>query len=375
MQPPFEEFCVSQAPEDPVSALTFPGDVQSKHPSHLLVSSWDKCVRLYDLSRCADGAASVQVLRTFEHPAAVLYVTWINDNLAASACLDRRVRLLHLETGQMAILGKHDQGVCRVCYDPHSQLLFSGSWDATVKVWDPHGEPSDALKATLTGPGKVFAMDVSPPSTSLPAQLIVAMSERAVYVYNTSLLRRALDGHSDGSLEPEQRRESSLKFMLRDVKSMPDGAGYVTSSVEGRVAVEFLDTSEAAQAQKYAFKCHRKEVDGVDVVYPIHAVAFHPVYGTFATCGGDAHCALWDPVAKKRIRQYALPSPVSTATFSADGSVLVIASGADNMEEARPSESDAGNVGGVGVGGPGHVRLHVKYAVEDAKPKVKPVES
>lgn len=355
-----------------MSALAFLGDAQSKRAFHLLVSSWDKFVRLYDLSRCADGADAVQVLQSFEHPAAVLYVTWIQENLAASACLDRRVRLLNIETGQMMILGKHDSGVCRVCYDPHSRLLFSGSWDTTVKVWDPHSQNADALKATLTMPGKVFAMDVSPPSASLPAQLIVAMSERVVHVYNTSKLRDALNGPNADSFEPEQRRESSLKFMLRDVKSTPDGTGYVTSSVEGRVAVEFLDPSEGAQAQKYAFKCHRKEVDGVDVVYPIHAVAFHPMYGTFATCGGDAHCALWDPVAKKRIRQYALPSPVSTASFSADGSVLVIASGAENMEDAHHPGPDAGEVGGMDAGGPGRILLHIKSATDDAKPKAKP---
>lgn len=138
---------------------------------------------------------------------------------------------------------------------------------------------------------------------------------------------------------------------------MPDGEGYVTSSVEGRVAVEFFRMDAQAQANKYAFKCHRKEVDGIDVVYPIHAIAFHPTYGTFATCGGDAHCALWDPRAKKRIRQYVLPSSVSTAAFSADGSVLVIASGAENPETA---DSEAHEV-----------LLHVKYATDEAKPKSK----
>ena len=38
------------------------------------------------------------------------------------------------------------------------------------------------------------------------------------------------------------------------------------------------------QAQKYAFKCHRKTEDGKDVVYPVNAMSFHPI-GTFATGG------------------------------------------------------------------------------------------
>ena len=43
------------------------------------------------------------MLQYFEHPAAVLDVAWINESLAASACLDRRVRLLNVENGQMVI--------------------------------------------------------------------------------------------------------------------------------------------------------------------------------------------------------------------------------------------------------------------------------
>jgi hypothetical protein len=53
----------------------------------------------------------------------------------------------------------------------------------------------------------------------------------------------------------------------------------VLSSVEGRVAVEYFDPSPEAQSKKYAFKCHRQG----DLVYPVNAMSFHPVYGTFAT--------------------------------------------------------------------------------------------
>ena len=73
---------------------------------------------------------------------------------------------------------------------------------------------------------------------------------------------------------------------------------------------------------------------------------------------GDAHCALWDAVAKKRIRQYVLPSAVSAVAFNADGSLMAIASGAENLEEGTEAHH-------------GPIALHVKYATEDAKPKVK----
>lgn len=81
------------------------------------------------------------------------------------------------------------------------------------------------------------------------------------------------------------------------------------------------------QARKYAFKCHRQTAeDGVDVVYPVNALAFHPIYGTFASGGGDGVVALWDGISKRRIRQYQkYPSSVAALGFSGNGKYLAIA--------------------------------------------------
>lgn len=60
-------------------------------------------------------------------------------------------------------------------------------------------------------------------------------------------------------------------------------AGYATASVEGRIAVEYFDPSPAAQEKKYAFKCHRQTIDDVDHVWPVNALAFHPMYVRFTS--------------------------------------------------------------------------------------------
>ena len=59
--------------------------------------------------------------------------------------------------------------------------------------------------------------------------------------------------------------------------------GYVLSSIEGRVAVEYLDPSQEVQKKKYAFKCHRLKEEGIENVYPVNAISFHSVHNTFAT--------------------------------------------------------------------------------------------
>lgn len=53
--------------------------------------------------------------------------------------------------------------------------------------------------------------------------------------------------------------------------------GWASGSIEGRIAVEYFDPSPEAQSGKYAFRAHRQAVDGVDQMYPINAIAYHPM--------------------------------------------------------------------------------------------------
>ena len=114
--------------------------------------------------------------------------------------------------------------------------------------------------------------------------------------------------------------------MTRAVACMPNDDGYASSSIEGRVAVEWFDPSATSQSRKYAYKCHRQpSPEGIDVVYPVNALAFHPIHGSFASGGGDGFVALWDGIAKRRIRQYQrYQSSVSALSFSGDGKRLAV---------------------------------------------------
>jgi len=182
--------------------------------------------------------------------------------------------------------------------------------------------------STISLPSKPFSLSLS------PTKLVVAMASRALHIYDLSALatdsvvpaQEITTQCLELTTEPWQRRESSLKFMTRAVACMPNDAGYASSSIEGRVAVEWFDPSETSQARKYAFKCHRQpSPEGVDVVYPVNALAFHPVHGTFASGGGDGFVALWDGVAKRRIRQYQrYAASVAALSFSGNGRFLAV---------------------------------------------------
>jgi cell cycle arrest protein BUB3 len=167
-------------------------------------------------------------------------------------------------------------------------------------------------------PGKPHALAIS------PTKVVVAMTARLVHIYDLDAALAAIASGA-GDLQPWQQRESSLKFLTRAVACMPNDAGYATSSIEGRVAVEWFEDSAESQARKYAFKCHRQAApdgDG-DIVYPVNALAFHPVHGTFASGGGDGTVALWDAEAKRRLKQYQkFLGSIAAAAFSADGRLL-----------------------------------------------------
>ncbi|KAJ3339832.1 mitotic spindle checkpoint protein Bub3 [Gonapodya sp. JEL0774] len=294
------EFELSEPPSDGISAVVFsPTD-----PALLLSASWDKSVRLHDVNS--------NVLRQrYPHKAAVLDVCFGEEGHAISGGLDKRVKLIDLNTGSETVLGKHEDVVRNVVYDPETKLVITGSWDKTIRQWDAR-QPSLQPVGVQEQPDKVYALDITPHGH----KLVVAMANRTVYVYDTRNYQ-----------ETFQKRESSLKFMTRAVKCMPNGQGYASSSTEGRIAVEFFDPSDEAQSKKYAFKCHRQTLDGAEHVYPVHALAFHPSYGTFASGGGDGIVNVWDGYNKKRIRQFPrYPTSVSSLSFSSDGRQLAIAS-------------------------------------------------
>ena len=225
------------------------------------------------------------------------------------------------------------------------------SWDGTVKLWSTSSPTSAAAGslASISAGGKVFAMDW------VGSTLMVATSGRKVLIFEVSVCNVAtfnaavatfnsaivsnVDQQQPISLRltssvafsqvkkagdsfevsQVQARDSSLKFQTRSCALFPDRTGFALGSIEGRVAIEYMEETDVAVAQgkkKYAFKCHRVG----DVVYPVNAIAFHPVHGTFATGGCDGQVVLWDARHKKRL--VALPrleTSVACLAFSKGG--------------------------------------------------------
>ncbi|KAK6908465.1 cell cycle arrest protein BUB3 [Kwoniella mangroviensis CBS 8886] len=327
-----------QPPADGISSLTFSPD-----STRLLVSSWDGTIQLHHL------VAPPQSPVIFSHPAAVLTATFgSSSTIAFSGGLDKRVRQWDFETGQCRVLGKHDDTISSIVWSPEYNVLITTSWDSTLKVWDPSAEIP--LRSTQTLPARAYSLSYAPKSS----RLLVSMAHRHVFVYDAAKLAAA-----DGEISPSQERESALKFLTRSIATMEDGKGWASGSIEGRIAVEYFDPAD--QGSKYAFRAHRQNVDGVDCVYPINALAYHPIHNTFASGGSDGCISIWDHNAKKRMKLYSkYPTSISALAFSPDGSKLAIGASYEHDNAISKPEDQ------------GRVMVLIKDTVmEDCKPKAK----
>jgi cell cycle arrest protein BUB3 len=323
-------------PSDAISSVCFNG-------SQLAVSSWDRTVSVFrrdETSDCFVRQTGIQAR------APVLDVCWISDNVVAFVGLDHDVRTVDISTaeGEQQVWSTHEEASNKIAYSKEHNILISTSWDGTMHVHTP--EDKQSIRVRLAA--KPFALALS------ASRCVVAMAERKVSVYNLRDLRQVVDQAGSTAakqetieIKPWQERESSLKFMTRAIACMPNDTGFAASSIEGRVGVEFF--AEEEEKKTYAFKCHRQTEKGpaegeegqereIDVVYPVNALAFHPIHGTFATGGGDGVVALWDAQTKRRIKHFPrFGAGITSLDFSADGTYLAI-SVSPGLEDGKEEE-------------------------------------
>mmetsp|Transcript_19142 Transcript_19142/g.18483 ORF Transcript_19142/g.18483 Transcript_19142/m.18483 type:complete len:326 (+) Transcript_19142:156-1133(+) len=308
-----DQVILSSPPGDGISCVTF---APSNSPDNLLVSSWDSTTRLYDSSQNFAKA-------TYNFSGACLTCCFDDNDGNTGYCggLDSSVSLLDLSSSRTTVLGNHEKAVSCLQYCPSIGSLVSGSWDKSLSLWDRRAD--QACVNNVTTPGKVYSVSVA------DTKVVVATSERHILIYDVRNLSQAVE-----------HRESPLRHQTRKIACSPDGRFFAVGSTEGRVAVEYFDSDPKVQARKYAFKCHRKG----DRAFPVSSIAFHPIFGSFATGGCDGVVNIWDGENKKRLAQ--LPpyaTSIASLAFNHDGTVLAVAS-SYTFEEGQKDFTPEDNV-------------------------------
>lgn len=204
---------------------------------------------------------------SYKHSKAVLDCCFMDIGRAFSGGLDGQLKSFDFQSQRETVIGSHNDTIKCVHFCTALNLIVTGSWDYSIKLWDVR---SPSCVGTYEQPDKVYTLD------TCDEKLVVGTAGRKIRIWTLT------------NMGMPESRESSLKFQTRSIRCFPNRQGYVMSSIEGRVAVEYFDMNPEVQRKKYAFKCHRnKDESGVELVYPVNAISFHSGYNTFATGGSD----------------------------------------------------------------------------------------
>ncbi|XP_063687834.1 mitotic checkpoint protein BUB3-like [Bolinopsis microptera] len=232
-------------------------------------------------------------------------------------------------------------GISNVTFGPNNFLLVS-SWDSSTRLYDV---ANNHLRAKFDHQDAVLDCSFITATTALAGGLDGQLkmfdfnthSDRVIGYHQDAIKCVEWNSEvnlavSDSTVRYRTGRQSSDKEQSATVRRLitaafPNKKGYVLSSCEGRVAVEYLDPNPEAQKKKYAFKCHRIKEEGMETIYPVNTISFHRRYNTFATGGCDGFVNIWDSENKKRLCQlHRLPTSIASLSFNDDGNMLAIAS-------------------------------------------------
>ncbi|CCE65212.1 hypothetical protein TPHA_0K00780 [Tetrapisispora phaffii CBS 4417] len=306
------DIVINNPAEDSISDVAF----STQNEFVFSASSWDGKVKIWNINN-----GNPQAVAQYSHSAPVLSTRWSGDGTkVASGGCDNIVKLFDLTTNQEQQVGTHDSAIKNLrfvnCGPTNSQCLVTGSWDKTIKYWDLRQQQPIA---TLAMPDRVYAMDSS------NQLLVVGTAERHIAVINLT---------NPGQIY--KTIQSPLKMQTRTIACYPSGDGYAIGSIEGRIAIRYLD-EEIQKKSGFSFKCHRKTNPNRSIgassqtdVFSVNSISFHPIYGTFVSAGSDGTFHFWDKNKKHRLKGYpAQNGSISAVNFNGKGSLLAYSLGYD----------------------------------------------
>lgn len=212
-------------------------------------------------------------------------------------------------------IGKHDAPVRCLKSVPEINMVATGSWDKTVRLWDSRS-PTAAAQVQLEE--RVYAMDVGHPA------IVIGTADRNFHVYDmTAGLSKSL-----------AKYVSPMTYQTRCISVFNDKKGFAAGCIEGRCAIENFDEmgKKVQNSKNFVFKCHRikqlpKDQASPSEIYGVNAISFTN-QNTFVTGGSDGNMIIWDKIGKSRLTaldMYEKKSTVSALTFNPMSNLLFYA--------------------------------------------------
>lgn len=301
----------------------------SPQDDNLLLTTYNGSVLLYSC-QTPERQIVPKLLSLFQADVPVMSVAFTASRATFAGLLDGTIHQIDYENMKLSpqVYGSSSDQVSSAVNNltavpGQENLLIASNFAGELVYLDTR---SQRALHKLTS-SKIFAMDTT--STNLT----VGQASRQVQIYDI----RKLDS-------PCQTRNSGLKYQITSLRSFPSEEGYVLSSLDGRVSVEYYDELPEVQQLQFAFKCHRhRDKDsGTDLVYPVNVLRFHNETNTLFTGGADGRVCLWDWRRRKRTKQFAAVGDsraISHMDINHDGSILVVGANDDLYLRAKDYNS------------------------------------
>lgn len=314
---PMKDIEFPQPPDDAISSLAFNPTITPN--AFLAAGSWDNMIRVWEVT--SSGGITAKACQS--HTGPVLDVNWSEDSTKIfTASADKTAKIWDLGSNQTMQIAQHDAPIktCHWIKGNNYSCLMTGSWDKTLKFWDPRttGTPIH----TIQMPERVYCADVVYPMA------VVGTANRQIIVYQ--LENQPIEF---------KRLESPLKFQSRcvsifcDMKNpTPSPNGFAIGSIEGRVAIQYVNQPKDSK-DNFTFKCHRNNGAGNAAhqdIYAVNSIAFHPKHGTLSTVGSDGRYSFWDKDARTKLKtSEQLDQPITACCFNKGGEIFAYASSYD----------------------------------------------
>lgn len=314
---PNRDAVVPGPPADTVSCLRW--SPAGPFASLLCSSSWNREIRIWDVVANTGQAIPKTVLK---QPTPVLCCDWQHGSpvICAGAC-DGTVKQIAMDSTTMQF-GEHAAPVKALVWNKTINAAITGSWDKTIALFDPRkathvASNNDFKSATSARVGglslseRVHAMD------NRDEIVAVATADRKVTLYDLRNLQTKI--YDTPFLD-----KTSTAIAL-----FPDKKSFALSSVEGRVAIQYIDPAVASE-KNFKFKCHR--IGHYDA-YAVNAMAtgvYSESVEFFVTGGSDGTFAFWNKQIKKRLfLSKPTQQPLTALAFNHKTSILAYATGYD----------------------------------------------